>query len=103
METMKTELEKTKDFLRMVLMMDLSNNGKVRKSLQKEFGEKWQEYRKLVSEDDCEMGFVGGVRIRLREMQLFRNFNETKTFLGEDLWIDMDDELVEARKWLREE
>lgn len=96
------ELERVKDFLRAVMMMDLSNNGKLRKSLQEEFGKKWLEYRRLEVEDDCAMGFVGGVRIRLREMQLFRNFNETEMFLGEDLWIDVDDELVEARKRLRE-
>lgn len=96
------ELERVKDFLRAVLMMNLSNNGKLRRSMQEEFGKKWQEYRRLVSEDDGETGFVGGVRIRLREMQLFRNFDETKTFLGEDLWVGMDDELVEARKRLRE-
>ena len=83
-------------------MMNLSNNGKLRKSMQEEFGKKWQEYRRLMVEDDCETGFVGGVRIRLREMQLFRNFDETKMFLGEDLWIAVDDELVEARKRLRE-
>ena len=82
-------------------MMNLSSNGKLRRGMQEEFGKKWQEYRRLMIEDECETGFVGGVRIRLREMQLFRNFDETKTFLGEDLWIDVDDELVEARKRLK--
>ena len=96
------ELERAKNFLRAVMMMDLSTNGKLRKSMQEEFGKKWQEYRRLAVEDDYEKGFVGGVRISLREMELFRNFDEIKRFLGEDLWIDVDDELVEGRKRLRE-
>ena len=102
MASENVELERTKDFLRMVLKMDLSSNDNVRLSMMEEFGEKWREYRRLVIVDDCEEGFITGVRVSLRKFELYRNKYEVEKYLEEDLWKDMDDDLEEATRRLRE-
>ena len=97
---MNVELDKLKELLHGILGLDLRYNGRVRRTMRDNFAEKWKNYREMT--DELGSAFITGVRIQLMKFELFRNFNEIKSMLGEDLWEDTDYELVEAKRWLED-